>query len=126
MEQKRKRIQAMVKIAAVFGIVLFAAPVVAIAIKSLVELLVFIVITVVAVNAAPWFGAMVANWRLKALKFECGTQPHRDAGKSGIGQDAGLGCQWPKHQRPSGGGARLVVANSGSRYAISRKAFAES
>ncbi|MFT3870895.1 MAG: hypothetical protein QM715_20775 [Nibricoccus sp.] len=46
-----------------------------IAIKGLVGLIVAAAVSLVVVNLIPWFSAIVANWRLKALKHEAAKNP---------------------------------------------------
>ena len=51
------------------------APFVFIAIKGLLGLVVAGTISFVTIQFLPWFGAMVANWRLKAIKHEAAKNP---------------------------------------------------
>lgn len=75
LELKRKRIETLVKYACLPVVGFFVAPFILIAVKGLIGILVAAVLSVVAVNLAPWFGSMVANWRLKALKYEASKNP---------------------------------------------------
>lgn len=75
LELKRKRIEGVVKIAALLGIGFIVAPFVYVAIGGLIGLLIAGAIGIVAINFAPWFSMKVANWRLKALKAEAAANP---------------------------------------------------
>lgn len=75
LELKRQRIERLVKYAALPIIGFIVAPYVFLSIKGLIGLIVAGVISVVAVNMIPWFAAVVANWRLKALKHEAAKNP---------------------------------------------------
>lgn len=74
-ELKRKRIETLVKYAALPLIGFFVAPFILVVIKGLLGLIVAAVISLVAVNLAPAFAATVANWRLKALKAAAALNP---------------------------------------------------
>ncbi len=74
-EEKRKRIETVVKVAATLLIGFVVAPFVFIAIKGLIGLVIAGAVSLVAINLAPWFGRKVANWRLKALKHEAAQNP---------------------------------------------------
>jgi hypothetical protein len=75
LELKRKRIETVVKIGAMGVIGFLVAPFVFIAIKGLIGALIAIVISLIAINLAPWAGTKLANWRLKALKYEASQNP---------------------------------------------------
>jgi predicted RNase H-like nuclease (RuvC/YqgF family) len=75
LEIKRNRIEKTVKILSLLVVGFLVAPFVFIAIKGLVGLAVAGAISLVVVNLIPWFSAMVANWRLKALKHEAAKNP---------------------------------------------------
>jgi len=75
LDQKRNRIETVVKILAVLAVGFFVAPVILITIKGLIGLVTAGAIALVAINLTPWFSAVVANWRLKALKHEAAKNP---------------------------------------------------
>lgn len=75
LDQRRKRIETVIKIAAMLVTGFFVAPFIFISIKGLFGLLVAAVFGVAAINLAPWFASMCANWRLKALKAEAMKNP---------------------------------------------------
>lgn len=75
LEVKRKRIETIVKVAAVGAVGFFVAPFVFIAIKGLIGLVVAAMVSLTAINLTPWFAAKVANWRLKAIKHEASKNP---------------------------------------------------
>lgn len=72
---KRQRIEKLVKYSAVPIIGFFVAPFIFIAIKGAIGLLIAGAVGFIGVNMMPWFGAMVANWRLKAIKYEAAKNP---------------------------------------------------
>lgn len=74
-EQKRKRIEMMVKLGVALVVSFFVAPFIFVAIKGALGLLAAGVIGIVAINVAPWLGAKAANLRLKAIKHEAATNP---------------------------------------------------
>jgi len=74
-EIQRQKIERLVKVALAGAVCFFVAPVIFVTIKGLVGLVSAFVIGSVVVNLAPWFGAKVANWRLKALKHEAALNP---------------------------------------------------
>lgn len=74
-EQRKRRIELMVKLAAMVVVGFFVAPFVFIAIKGLIGLMVAAVISLAAVNFAPFVAVKIANWRLKALKYEASKNP---------------------------------------------------
>jgi len=75
LELKRDRIEKVVKIVSLLVVGFFVAPVVFISIKGLIGLVIAGAISLVVVNLIPWFSAVVANWRLKALKHEAARNP---------------------------------------------------
>lgn len=75
LEQKRKRIETIVKVLAVCAIAFFVSPIIFATIQGLIGLVVAGSIGFIAINMAPWFAAKVANWRLKALKAEAAKNP---------------------------------------------------
>jgi hypothetical protein len=75
LELKRERIEKFVKYAALPVIGFVVAPYIFLSIKGLIGLIIAGVISVVVVNMIPWFAAVVANWRLKALKYEAAKNP---------------------------------------------------
>lgn len=75
LELKRERIERIVKYAALPIIGFIVAPYIYLSIKGLIGLIVAGVISVIVVNMIPWFAAVVANWRLKALKHEAAKNP---------------------------------------------------
>jgi hypothetical protein len=75
LEQKRKSIETAVKILALVVVGFIVAPVIFIAIKGLIGAIVAAVVGLVAINLAPSVAAMVANWRLKALKAVAAANP---------------------------------------------------
>ena len=75
LETKRKRIETVVKIA-LLGVAGFVvAPFIYTAITGLVGLVVAATVGLVIVNLAPSAGALIANWRLKALKAVAAANP---------------------------------------------------
>lgn len=74
-EQKRKRIEALVKVAALLVGGFLCSSFIFIAVKGLIGLLLGAAVGLTAVNLAPWFAVKVANWRLKALKHEASLNP---------------------------------------------------
>jgi hypothetical protein len=75
LELKRERIEKIVKYAALPIVGFIVAPYIFLSIKGLIGLVIAGVISVVVVNMIPWFAAVVANWRLKALKHEAAKNP---------------------------------------------------
>lgn len=74
-EQKRKRIEAAVKVGGALVVGFIVAPFVFIAIKGIVGLVVAGALSMTAINLMPWFAAKLANWRLKAIKHEASVNP---------------------------------------------------
>jgi len=75
LEQKRQNIEKFVKIL-VLGVVGFlVAPVIFATIKGLIGLALAGVVALVMINLAPSVAAMIANWRLKALKAVAAANP---------------------------------------------------
>jgi len=79
LDLKRIRIEKRVKIAATIAVTLgigfLVAPIVFSAIKGLLGLIIVGAIALVTINLVPWFSAVVANWRLKAIKHEAAKNP---------------------------------------------------
>ena len=75
LEQKRKRIELLVKVVGLGVIGFLVAPFIYATIQGIVGLAVAGVILVVGINLMPAFGALVANWRLKALKAVAAADP---------------------------------------------------
>lgn len=78
LESKRKRIETVVKILALAGVCLVIGPFYLIMLHGLATLTalgIAFVVGFVAINFMPWFAAMIANWRLKALKYEASQNP---------------------------------------------------
>lgn len=75
LESKRKRIETVVKILAFLVVGFIVAPFIFISIQGLIGLIAASAISFVAINFIPWFGAKVANWRLKAIKHEAAQNP---------------------------------------------------
>lgn len=74
-EQRRKRIELGVKLAALAAVGFFVAPMIFVAVKGLVGLALAAAVGVAAINLAPWYAAKMANWRLKAIKAEAAANP---------------------------------------------------
>lgn len=75
LEQKRKRIEMVVKTGAALVVGFIVAPFIFVAIKGALGLLAAGIIGVIAINVAPWIGAKAANLRLKAIKHEASKNP---------------------------------------------------
>jgi hypothetical protein len=75
LEQKRQRIEKVVKVLLLLGIGFVAAPFIFVAIKGLIGLLIALTIGVAAINFAPAVAAGLANWKLKALKAAAAANP---------------------------------------------------
>jgi len=75
-EQKRKRIETIVKVIGLCIAGLLFAPIALMTIKGLVSLIVVGVIALFTVNViVPWLAVSLANWRLKALKAAASANP---------------------------------------------------
>lgn len=74
-ELKRKRIESIVKVAALGVVGFVVAPVIFLTIKGLIGLIVAAGISMTVINFTPWFAVKLANWRLKALKHEAMKNP---------------------------------------------------
>lgn len=72
---KHKRIELFVKLGAMGIIGFVLAPYIFLSIKGIMGLIIACTIGFVAINMAPWFAVKVANWRLKALKYEASKNP---------------------------------------------------
>lgn len=75
LEQKRKRIEGLVKIGGLCVIGLVVAPFIFLTIQGLLGLVLAAGISFTAINFVPWYAAKVANWRLKAIKHEASKNP---------------------------------------------------
>jgi len=75
LELKRKRIESVAKIGALLVVGFVVAPFIFISIKGIVGLAAAVVIGLTINAFIPWFGAKLANWRLKALKHEASLNP---------------------------------------------------
>lgn len=75
LEQKRKNIEKLAKIGALLVVGFFVAPFIFLSIKGLIGLIIASGIGFVAINFIPWFSSLVANWRLKAIKYEASKNP---------------------------------------------------
>ena len=78
LELKRKRIETLAKIGALVVTCLVLGPFYLTLLHGLGALFALFIafgIGFVAINFMPWFAAMVANWRLKALKYEASVNP---------------------------------------------------
>ena len=74
-EQRKKRIETVVKVLGMGLVGLIAAPFVLFSIGGLLGLVVIGVISLGIINFTPVVAAMMANWRLKALKAEAMRNP---------------------------------------------------
>jgi hypothetical protein len=74
-EQKRKRTETIVKAIGLGVVGLLVAPVIFVAIKGLIGVVVAATISFAVINFIPWFAAKMGNWRLKALKHEAAQNP---------------------------------------------------
>lgn len=74
-EQRRKRIEGVVKILILAVTGFLVAPFIFLAIKGLIGLVLAGVVGIVIVQFAPVVAAMIANWRLKMLKAEAARNP---------------------------------------------------
>jgi uncharacterized protein YukE len=75
-DQKRKRIETLVKVAALGVAAFFFAPIAVLTIKGLVSLIVVATVGLLVVNVGiPWLAVSLANWRLKALKAAAAANP---------------------------------------------------
>lgn len=76
LELKRERIEKIVKVLGLGVAGFFVAPFIFIAIKGLIGLTIAAVVGLLLVNVGvPWFAVKIANWRLKALKYEASLNP---------------------------------------------------
>lgn len=74
-EQKKKRIQSVVKVGAVALIGFVVSPFIFLAVKGLLGLIVAGAISVTAVQFAPVVAMKIANWKMKAIMYEAGKNP---------------------------------------------------
>ena len=75
-EQKRKRIENIIKVVGVIIAAILFAPIAVMTIKGLISLIVVGAIALFTVNViVPWFAVSLANWRLKALKAAAAANP---------------------------------------------------
>lgn len=75
LEQKSQNIQKWVKVGGVAVAAFLFAPFALATLGGLLGLGGVIVVSVIGINALPWFSTAVANWRLKALKYEYAKNP---------------------------------------------------
>lgn len=75
LEQKRKRITTIVKIAALVVAGFVVAPYIFLAVKGVIGLAIAAGVAVVMVNVAPVLADKLANWRLAAIKREAAKNP---------------------------------------------------
>ncbi len=75
LDLKRKRIEWVVKILALLLVGFLVAPFIFIAIKGLIGMAIAAAVSFVVIMFIPWFAAVVANWRLKAIKHEAAKNP---------------------------------------------------
>jgi hypothetical protein len=75
LEVKRQRIETAVKILALLVVGFFVAPFILAAIGGLIGLAISAIVGLVVINLAPSVAAMIANWRLKALKAVAAMNP---------------------------------------------------
>lgn len=74
-EQRKQRIETVIKILGVAAVGFVVAPFVLTAIGGIIGLTIAAGISFVAINMVPWFAMKVANWRLKAIKSEAMKNP---------------------------------------------------
>jgi hypothetical protein len=74
-EQRKQRLEMILKIVGVGVVGFLVAPFVLTAIGGILGLIVAAGVTFVAINMVSWFSLKVANWRLKALKHEAMKNP---------------------------------------------------
>jgi phage shock protein A len=72
---KRRRIETLVKVVATLIIGFFVAPFIFIAIKGLIGLAIAAAVSFILIQFTPYFAAVIANWRLKAIKYEASKNP---------------------------------------------------
>jgi len=75
LEQKRKRIETVVKLVGLCVVGFLVAPFIFATIKGLVGLVVAATVALVVINLMPSVAALIANWRLKALKAVAAANP---------------------------------------------------
>jgi hypothetical protein len=75
LEQKRQNIEKAVKIVVLCVVAFLVSPFIFATIKGLAGLAIAAVVAVVMINLAPSAAAMIANWRLKALKAVAAANP---------------------------------------------------
>ena len=74
-EQKRKRIEMLVKILGLGVVGFFVAPFVLLSIQGILGLAVAFGLSAGILSFVPFFAMKLANWRLKAIKWEAGQNP---------------------------------------------------
>ncbi len=72
---KKKKIKLFAQVFTAIIIGLVVAPIIGLAIKGILGIIVFGLIAFTTVQFAPWFGDLIANWRLKAIKHEASVNP---------------------------------------------------
>lgn len=75
LDQKRQRIENLVKVALVLGVAFIVGPFIVAIVKGVIGLAIAFAVSYFGVQFAPVFGVKVANWRLKALKAEAAKNP---------------------------------------------------
>jgi len=75
LEQRRKRIEILVKLVAAGVVGFLVAPFIFIAIKGLVGLIIAAAVAFIIIQFIPFFALKIANWRLQAIKWEAGRNP---------------------------------------------------
>jgi hypothetical protein len=75
LEQRRKRIETLVKLAATGVVGFLVAPFIFIAIKGIVGLIIAAAVSFITIQFIPFFALKIANWRLRAIKWEAGRNP---------------------------------------------------
>ena len=75
LEQKRQNIEKVVKILALCVVGFLVAPFIFATIKGLIGLAIAAIVSLVLINLAPSVAALIANWRLKALKAVAAANP---------------------------------------------------
>lgn len=74
-DNRKKKIKLLTQVSAAIVIGLVVAPIIGMAIKGILGIVIFGVIAFTAIQFAPWFGDIIANWRLKAIKYEASRNP---------------------------------------------------
>lgn len=74
-EQRKQRLEMILKVLGVGVVGFFVAPFILSAIGGIIGLTIAAALSFVAINMVGWFSLKVANWRLKALKHEAMKNP---------------------------------------------------